>query len=105
MEHDTGQTGDRTKDPIAWHPAFIEAMQMELDDYKDALEFQSESQLTSEPLRIDCVVIKKVKEASINKNIAAIFRDVNIIEYKNPGLCFGERFLQSICVCLPVRFL
>ena len=33
MEHDTGQTGDQATDPIAWHPAFIEAMQMELDHY------------------------------------------------------------------------
>jgi len=63
---------------IAWHPAFIEAIQLELEDYSDVLEFFPEYQLTSEPLRIDCVVIKKPKNVVIKKNIAAIFREVYI---------------------------
>ena len=81
---DNDQPIDRADDPIAWHPAFVEAMQMELDDYKDALEFHPEFQLTSQPLRIDCVIIKKAKGVTINKNIATIFRDKNIVEYKSP---------------------
>ena len=36
------------------------------------------------PLRIDCVVIKKPKSLVIKKNIAAIFREVNLLEYKSP---------------------
>ena len=48
--------------PIAWHPAFVEAIQMELEAYQDALEFCPEFQLSSEPLRIDCVIIRKTKE-------------------------------------------
>ena len=70
---------------LAWHPAFIQAIQMELEDYQDDLEFLAEYQLTAEPLRIDCLVIKKAKDVVIKKNIAAIFRDVNLIEYKSPG--------------------
>ena len=70
---------------IAWHPAFVEAIQLELEDYKDSLEFQTEHPLTSEPLKIDCIVIKKAPDVVINKNIAAIFKDVNIIEYKSPS--------------------
>ena len=70
---------------VAWHPAFVEALQMELEAYREALEFHPEFQLTSEPLRIDCVVVKKVKGVAIEKNIAAIFRDVNLVEYKSPG--------------------
>ena len=50
----------------------------------DVLDFHPEYNLTSEPLRIDCVVIKKAKGAVIEKNIAAIFRGVNLVEYKNP---------------------
>jgi hypothetical protein len=69
---------------IAWHPAFVEAIQLELETYKDSLEFHPEYQLTSEPLRIDCVVIKKTKDIAIKKNIAAIFRKVNLLEYKSP---------------------
>jgi hypothetical protein len=70
---------------IPWHPAFFEALQMELREYRDVLEFHSEYQLTAEPLRIDCVVIRKVKNAVIKKNIAAIFKEWNLFEYKNPG--------------------
>jgi hypothetical protein len=70
---------------INWHSAFIEALQMELYEYRDALEFHSEYQLTAEPLRIDCVVIRKAKDVEIKKNIAAIFREWNLFEYKNPG--------------------
>ena len=40
--------------------------------------------MTAEPLRIDCVVIKKLKNITIEKNIAAIFREYNLIEYKSP---------------------
>ena len=69
---------------IAWHPAFVEALQMELEDYRDYLEFHPEYQLTSEPLRIDCVVIKKAPDLVIKKNIAAIFREANLLEYKSP---------------------
>ena len=58
---------------------------MELEDYSDVLEFYPEYQLTSEPLRIDCVIIKKPKNVVIKKNIAAIFRDVNLLEYKSPA--------------------
>jgi len=69
---------------IPWHPAFIQALQLELMEYKDVLEFHPELQLTSDPLRIDCVVIKKIKDVEIKKNIAAIFKTWNILEYKSP---------------------
>ena len=82
----TEQNGGKkdSNSSIAWHPAFVEAIQMELDEYRDILEFYPEYQLTSEPLRIDCVVIKKVKDVQIEKNIASIFREIKLIEYKSP---------------------
>jgi len=58
---------------IAWHPAFVEAFQTELEDYRDVLTFTSEYQLTAEPLRIDLLVVKKKKGVRIEKNIARIF--------------------------------
>jgi len=70
---------------IHWHPAFVEAMQMELEDYSGSLEFYPEYQLGKEPLKIDCVVIKKAKGLVIKKNIAKVFRDANLLEYKSPG--------------------
>jgi hypothetical protein len=69
---------------LSWHTAFIEAIQMELQAYESELEFHPEYQLTTEPLRIDCVVIKKAKGAIIKKNLAAIFREWNLLEYKSP---------------------
>ena len=69
---------------IPWHPAFFEAIQLELGDYKDSLEFHTEHQLTAEPLKIDCIIIKKLKNVEIKKNIAKIFKEVNILEYKGP---------------------
>jgi hypothetical protein len=69
---------------IPWHPAFFHAVKLELEQYKDALEFTSEFQLAAEPLKIDVVIIKKAPGVVIDKNIARIFRRVNIMEYKSP---------------------
>ena len=70
---------------IAWHPAFVEAFQTELEEYLDVLTFEPEHQLTSEPLRIDLLVVRKKKNVVIKKNIARIFQSTNIIEYKSPS--------------------
>jgi hypothetical protein len=78
------QSADKKSSHIAWHPAFIEALQMELEGDLDALEFHPEFQLTSEPLKIDCVIVKKTKDVVLKKNIAAIFREWNLLEYKSP---------------------
>ncbi|MDR0704790.1 MAG: DUF4351 domain-containing protein [Planctomycetaceae bacterium] len=67
-----------------WHPAFCEAMKLELHEYRDVLEFQDEHQLTSGSLRIDTLIIKKLKNIVIDKDIARIFRNYNIFEYKSP---------------------
>ncbi|MDR1046528.1 MAG: hypothetical protein LBL64_02030 [Treponema sp.] len=69
---------------IAWHAAFVEAIQMELEQYRDMLEFKPEYPLTAEPLKIDVVIIKKTSNVLIHKNIAAIFRKHNILEFKSP---------------------
>lgn len=44
---------------ISWHPAFLDAMRLELDLYHEYLQFNVEYQLTAEPLRIDLLIIKK----------------------------------------------
>jgi len=69
---------------ITWHTGFISAIHLELADYKEYLEFHTEYQLTTEPLKIDCVIIKKPKDLVIQKNFAMFFREINILEYKNP---------------------
>jgi hypothetical protein len=68
----------------SWHPAFAQAIKHELEDSKDALTFETEYQLTTEPLRIDVLIVKKKRNVVIKKNIGQIFRGFNIIEYKRP---------------------
>jgi hypothetical protein len=77
-------THKEKKTNLHWHPAFIEAITAELKPYLDKIEILPEVQLTKEPLRIDCVVIRKSKDVVIEKAFAFIFRDWNIMEYKSP---------------------
>ena len=76
MEKETQRAGGKT----LWHYAFFEAMQQELFDYRDSLEFKKEHPLTTEALRVDLLIIKKQKDVIIDKNIARIFRADNLIE-------------------------
>jgi hypothetical protein len=69
---------------IPWHPAFFQAIRLELEPYQDMLEFQSDYPLTTEPLQIDVVIVKKAPDLIIHKNIARIFKRVNLLEYKSP---------------------
>jgi hypothetical protein len=84
MEPDQEQDNGRGGEKLNWHPAFLQAIQLELVDYKDALEFKYEYQLTTEPLRIDLLIIKKPKDLLIDKNIARIFKTDNLLEFKSP---------------------
>ena len=68
----------------SWHPAVVQAFGNELEDCRKDLAFEAEHQLTTEPLRIDVLIIKKKRNVVLKKNIAQIFRQFNIIEYKSP---------------------
>ena len=58
---------------IYWHEAFVEALQLELYEYKGALEFIAEHLLSKEALRMDALVIKVNENVQIEKNIGKIF--------------------------------
>jgi hypothetical protein len=81
---DTNNPGPGRSEKLKWHPAFLQALQLELIEYKNSLQFKYEYQLTSEPLRIDLLIIKKPKDLVIDKNIARIFRSDNLMEFKSP---------------------
>jgi hypothetical protein len=85
MEQDTTASSSG----IPWHPAFVQAVRLELEQYNDVLEFQSGYRLTSEPLEIDVVIVKKTPDVVIEKNIARIFKKVNLLEYKSPDDYFS----------------
>ena len=67
-----------------WHPAFVSALRMEFEADWDVLEFEDEYQLTDKPQSIDCVVIKKLKDAVIKNSIGRRFKRYNLFEYKSP---------------------
>ncbi len=70
---------------IAWHPAFCSAAEFDLRSDRKNLSFDSEHDLSREPLKIDLLIIKKSKNAKSDNDIAKIFRMYNVIEYKSPG--------------------
>jgi hypothetical protein len=97
-------------DRIDWHQGFISALRLEFQAYQDALEFYSEVNLNAKPLRIDAV-IKMKRPVPIHKQIARIFRNVNILEYKSPEdylsvddmyKCLGYTYLYAALEHHPV---
>ena len=80
------QTQDESKKGtlLQWHPAFFAGIQIELEDEADKLTFKREHALSTKPMLIDVVIIKKNTEDAIKKNIGRIFKKHNIIEYKSP---------------------
>lgn len=70
---------------IQWHPAFCDAMELTFADEHDALIFDREYNLSSLPLRVDLLIIRKKDGVSIKNMIGQIFRRNNLFEYKAPG--------------------
>jgi hypothetical protein len=89
-----------SEERIDWHAAFYSAIQLELEDYRNMLEFNDEFQLTAGSLRIDVLIVKKKQDIIINKNIAAVFRLHNILEFKGPGDSFSiDDFNKTMAYC------
>ena len=73
------------KHNVNWHEAATCAVQIELRDYADTLEFKNEYVLGKNHYRIDMLIIKKLTEQPISKNIARIFQSYNLLEIKGIG--------------------
>ena len=69
---------------LQWHAAFFAGLQIELEEEAEYLIFENEHMLSTKPMQVDVLVIKKNSERAIQKNIGQIFRKHNIIEYKSP---------------------
>jgi len=92
------------QEKIYWHGAHFEALQLEFHEYMDALSFKKEHELSKEALRMDTLIIKKIKDVTIVKNIGKIFKNHNIVEYKSEtdsfslwdyNKIFGYAFIYS----------
>lgn len=73
------------KSHVNWHEAASCALQIELRDYSDFLDYETEYLLGENSYRIDLLVIKKLTEQVIPKNIAIIFKTLNLFEIKGLG--------------------
>ena len=73
------------KSRVNWHEAASCAFQIELKDYSDFLEYITEYVLGKNSYRIDLLIIKKLTDEIIPKNIALIFKAFNLIEIKGIG--------------------
>ncbi len=69
---------------VQWHPAFCSAMHLEFRDNKNELVFENEHNLSTKPLEIDLLIIKKEPNVKIHNEIGKYFKTHNIIEYKSP---------------------
>ena len=74
-----------SKRRVDWHEAASCAFQIELKDYSHILEYISEYPLGKNSYRIDLLVIKKLTDEMIPKNIARIFKTLNLLEIKGVG--------------------
>ena len=81
---------------IYWHEAFQEVLQLELHEYRDVLIFENDYKLSEEALRMDAVIIKKDRNARIDKNIGRIFQGHNIFEYKSETVTFTRRDYDKV---------
>ena len=70
---------------LQWHPGFCAALQIELQEESGNLEFYPEYELSKKPMRKDTLIVKKMTDSPVRKNIGRIFRKHNLIEYKSPG--------------------
>lgn len=73
------------KSRVNWHEAASCAFQIELKDYSDFLEYITEYILGKNSYRIDLLIIKKLVDKAIPKNIALIFKAFNLLEIKGIG--------------------
>ena len=76
---------NRKRSRVNWHEAASCALQIELHDYSDLLEYIEEYVLGKNHYRIDLLVIKKLTGQKIPKNIALIFKTFNLFEIKGVG--------------------
>jgi hypothetical protein len=88
---------DNKKQDIQWHSPFRGAIRIELEPYKDILEYIDEKSITKKPLQVDLLIIKKQAGAKIENDIGRIFRAINIVEYKSPTDYISVDNFYKVC--------
>ena len=88
---------EQAEEKIQWHQGFCGIVEWELRTYKQDLTFETEHELSKQPLRVDLLIIKKNRDVKIQTSYARAFRRFNVIEYKSPedGLTIDD-FYKTI---------
>ena len=83
---------------------FLRGLQIELKEEAEFLEFYPEYELSKKPMRIDTLIVKKIEDRPVKKNIGRIFRKYNLIEYKSPEdyLSINDFTRSMAMLALPV---
>ena len=68
-----------------WHPLFVTAVKEALSDARPGqVHVEPEVALSSKPLDIDVLVVKKVGKTRLSHPMARFYRRYNVIEFKGP---------------------
>ena len=78
------------KDKIQYHPPMCASMMLELRENKKELHFDSEHKLNTQPNSVDFIVTKP-DGVTVKSGLGAIFKSVNMVEYKSPASDLGKR--------------
>ncbi|MDR3303440.1 MAG: hypothetical protein LBS86_03415 [Treponema sp.] len=76
------QAPDKKRPRDDWHTMFYGALELILDSKLFSFNFQHE--LTKEPLEIDAIIVKKLRDVESAAKIAKLFLRDNIVEFKGP---------------------
>ena len=68
-----------------WHPLFVTSLKEALSDaLPGEVEIQPEVALSSKPLDVDVIVVKKSETARLSHPLTNIFKKYNLFEFKSP---------------------
>ena len=82
---------------IDWHAALLSGLQIELKSAEDILSYHPEHVLNIGERRVDILILKEKDSRSIDSDIARIFQDYNLVDYKGPDDSMNvSNFLKAL---------
>ena len=79
-----------------WHRIFERILREEARPYGSDVEIRVEQELGIDPPRVDYLILDDMKHLMRGKEIFSIFRQHNIVEYKNPDDKLNSRVISKI---------
>ncbi len=67
-----------------WHAGFAGGLELGFQRFKDQISIEREHLLSKQSLQIDFLILNKKEQSEIDNSVGRLFREHNIIEYKNP---------------------